>query len=112
MNSSSASAVYLNLSNHLRYDRKDFTAYLVEVVPRNKQAYDKPWSPNLRTTALRDDIRRIDAMSFYGLATGDNRALEKLYRALPNVLQEILKPDNIDVIDVESFVKLFDSVYA
>jgi hypothetical protein len=71
MNSSSSDNTYKKLADHLKYDKKGYTAYLVQIVPRTAVNYNAMWSPNIKTLALREDIRRIDGESFYDLASGE-----------------------------------------
>ena len=112
MNSSSAPGVYQKLAGHLQYSHHGFTAYLVEIVPKTRVPYDKPWSPNLRTLTLREDIRRIDGKSFYKLATGDEDGLKKLYEALPIILQRIIGDQARQVDSTSFFSELFLKAYS
>ncbi len=111
MNSSSAAETYMKLANHLRYDRKGYTAYLVQIVPKNPADYDVAWSPNLTTTALREDIRRIDGESFYDLASGEKDTLLRLYGILPEVIAQITQKSALDRQQIEACVTLFKTVY-
>ena len=111
MNSSSAPGVYLKLSNHLQYSHKGYTAYLIEIIPKSKKSYDKPWSPNLTLYTLRDDIRRIDAKSFYELATGNKDSLFDLYLALPKVFEKVIGSDANKIADAKLFTELFERTY-
>lgn len=111
MNSSSAEAVYQKMANHLRYSEQGFTAYVVFIIPSSPQPFDTQWSPNQRTMALRDDIRKIDGKSFYTLASGDEEALGKLYQALPQVLGELMGMDPRTLSSASDFQDLFDKAY-
>lgn len=111
MNSSSAPGVYQKLSSHLQYSHKGYTAYLIELVPKSKKPYNKPWSPNLKLMTLREDIRKIDGKSFYELATGDPQSLRKLYEALPTILEKILGSTAKNVTSTRNFIELFNKVY-
>lgn len=111
MNSSSATETYHKLANHLRYDRKGYTAYLVQIIPKSARDYNVAWSPNLATIALREDIRRIDGESFYDLASGEKGTLERIYKALPEIVASVLNKPSIDPTILEQCNKLFLRVY-
>lgn len=111
MNSSSALATYRKLSEHLKYDKKGYTAFLVQIVPYKPADYNEPWSPNLATEMLREDIRRIDGESFYDLASGEKDTLLRIYTVLPDVISEILGDNAPSNEYVEEFLNLFRLVY-
>ena len=111
VNSNSAKAIYANLANHLQYAEKGYTAYLVSILPGNKKPFNKQWSPNKKTMALRDDIRKIDGRSFYTLATGDSDSLQKLYGVLPGILKDMLKMDPELLKGTDEFKVLFEKAY-
>jgi len=87
-------ALYDNLEFALKGDYAGYTGYYVEIIPRNCGTYDKPFTPSdnkLKNKRAEDEnIRVIDGCSFYELATGDEYALQKLYKILPTVIREIL----------------------
>ncbi len=110
--------LYHNLDMELNTDQyRDFTGYYVEVIPKNGQVYDKPFTPSDNTTKSRkpenSKIRVIDGKSFYALASGDSDALQKLYRALPRVISDILNKPNITNYSTEElFHTLFGKAYS
>lgn len=67
-----------------------FTGYCVEVIPKNKKVYDKPFEPSDNKTRKRrpvnQRIRVIDGKSFYKLMTGKDSALQDLFEILPRVV--------------------------
>jgi hypothetical protein len=87
-------AVYDDLSSQLNARYEGYTAYYVEIIPKNKAIYDKPFTPSDNRTHRRrptmENIRVIDGKSFYHLATGDPEAIKKLYYILPDVINDIL----------------------
>jgi hypothetical protein len=91
-------AIYDDLSGQLKTKYKDYTAYYVEIIPKSRVAYDKPFTPSDNRTherrAARKDIRVIDGKSFYGLATDDPEAISKFYEVLPIVIKKLLRADN------------------
>jgi hypothetical protein len=114
--------IYRDLAAKLaepKYDR--FTAYYVEVLPKNGQSYNEPFIPSdnilKRRMPKREDIRVIDGYSFYALLTGHRDALEELYNELPYIVAEIfseLGGEDIDpnlVVNSDIFSNLFDKVY-
>lgn len=111
MNSSAAAETYNKLANHLKYDRKGYTAYLVQVIPQNARDYDIKWSPNQTTTALREDIRRIDGESFYDLASGEKDTLRRIYEKLPEIIAEILNKNVLRAETTQQINELFIRIY-
>ena len=111
VNSNSAKAIYGNLANHLQYAEKGYIAYLVSILPGNKKPFNKQWSPNKKTMALRDDIRKIDGRSFYTLATGNPDSLQMLYGVLPNILKDMLKMNPELLKGTDEFKVLFERAY-
>lgn len=109
--------IYDNLESQLALDRYDgFKAYYVEIIPKNKRVYDKPFTPPDNVTGTnrpeREDIRVIDGKSFYKLASDHDNALHLLYKALPEVISEILNdPDVITRSSAATFEELFSSTY-
>ena len=111
MNSSSAAETYKKLANHLKYDRKGYTAYLVQIIPKTAADYNIAWSPNLTTTALREDIRRIDGESFYDLASGEKDTLLRIYKKIPTIVADILNKKLASDELSEECLQLFQRVY-
>lgn len=111
MNSGAANDTYAKLANHLKYDRKNFTAYLVQIVPKNSSDYDIPWSPNISTLAVREDIRRIDGESFYDLASGEKDTLERIFDVMPKIITDLLKKERVDPGIIQQCKELFTKVY-
>lgn len=72
-----------------------FTGYYVEIIPQAKNIYDKPFTPSDNKTQKRrtsaKNIRIIDGISFYALATGRKYALQELFEALSHILVEKYK---------------------
>lgn len=90
-------AIYDDLSGQLKNNYKGYTAYYVEIIPKNKAVYDKPFVPSDNRThkrrKARKDIRVIDGKSFYALAAGDPDAIKKFYGILPIVIKKLLDTD-------------------
>jgi len=70
----------------------NFIGYFVEIIPKQRKQYDIPFTPSDNKTKKRrpvnENIRVIDGVSFYGLATGRKFALEELFEVLPRVISE------------------------
>ncbi len=70
-----------------------YTAYFVNIIPKNSTRYNRPFTPPDNTTKTNRPsnilIREIDGASFYDIVTGDQSALRDLYSVLPNVIQHI-----------------------
>ncbi len=111
MNSSAANDTYGKLANHLKFDRKGYTAYLVQVVPKKAENYNKPWSPNQRTLAIRDDIRVIDGESFYDLASGEEDTLKRIFDVLPKIILDITGKEPVSEKTIQGCKELFKRVY-
>ena len=111
MNSSSAEQTYNKLAGHLKYGKKNYIAYLVQVVPQHAKDYDVPWSPNQTTLALREDIRRIDGESFYDLASGEKNTLQRIYESLPELISHISGKNQIDDTTARELSGLFERIY-
>lgn len=69
---------------------ESFIGYYVEVIPRGKNKYNKPFVPADNKTKKRrpcnKKIRVIDGVSFYALATGRSHALQELFDAVSRIL--------------------------
>lgn len=106
-NSKSAQGVFDELSEAIQGDYKGFTAYHVQIIPKNKREYDKVWTHKRNTN---DSIRLIDGKSFYKLASGYDNAIELLYKAVPEVISKIKQKNNIFSNDI-LFEILFEKTY-
>ncbi len=86
--------VYRDLAKKLE-EFPSYTAYYVEILPKNRNAYDKPFTPSDNQTQTRlperEDIRVIDGKTFYSLLTGYDDAIKELYSILPVIVTEIVK---------------------
>ena len=74
MNASNREKVIEELSTALRQKGLGWRAYLVVVIPKKPERYEK----KLQNTARRD-IREIDGASFYAMTTGEKTALRDLF---------------------------------
>jgi hypothetical protein len=87
-------AIYDDLSDQLKTKYKGYVAYYVEIIPKNRAIYNKPFAPSDNRTherrIAREDIRVIDGKSFYGFASGDPEAIKKFYDVLPIVINKLL----------------------
>lgn len=70
-----------------------YTAYFVQIIPKNPERYNSPFTPSNRKTSTKahrnELIRIIDGASFYDLVTGEEKALHKLYRVIPDIIEGI-----------------------
>lgn len=69
---------------------KGYKAYYATIIPKTPKRFDKPFVPSDKEKGkcpLNERIREIDGASFYSLVTGDDSALEKLFDALPDVIE-------------------------
>lgn len=92
--------LYDDLEGQVKRNHKEFTAYYVEILPKNKGKYDKNFTPSDNNKSgerrpSRDDIRIIDGASFYEIVSGEKDFLIKLYKEiLPNSLRIAIKEIN------------------
>lgn len=106
MNYASGSDTYGKMQNKLLNDDKA-TCYLVEVIATN--SHDDKWRVSLKnrdgstTQYEHERIRRISIDKFYSNVFGDSLAFFKLCKALPIILDEVVKK--------ESGIKLKNSVH-
>ncbi len=113
MNSSSQLQTYDKLANWLDYGKEGYVAYVVDIVPKNPQPYTIPYTPSERKVKrqTRDNLLRVDGRSFYALATGYPDAIDRLYSALPKVLEIILSVPEGTLVRGEEFSELFSKAY-
>jgi hypothetical protein len=101
-------AIYKDLEKEL-IKRPKFTAYYVEILPKNQKTYNTPFTPSDNKTKtklpIREDIRKIDGKSFYALLTGKHNAIEELYLELPKIVSEILVEEFSKTIDPKKIIK-------
>lgn len=109
-------SIYDNLKSQLKKKKySGFTGYYVEVIPKRKEPYDKPFTPSDNITKTRrpknDKIKVIDGRSFYALASGKKGTLKELYEVLPNVINDILKRSSKTNYKEKVFYDLFNRAY-
>lgn len=107
--------IYDDLSTLITGTYNGFKGYYVEIIPKSKVPYDKPFTPSDNETGQRrptnEKIRVTDGRSFYALVTGDETALVKLYQVLPEVIAEILHTDHSVVTNDDSYIELFKKAF-
>lgn len=107
--------IYDNLKHALDHDYHGFTAYYVEIIPKNKYVYDKRFSPSdNKTHTVREVFNRIhviDGKSFYALASGVPDALKQLYEILPQVIGDILGSPLETIVKDPLYRELFEKTY-
>ncbi|HEY8992951.1 MAG TPA: Eco47II family restriction endonuclease [Candidatus Microsaccharimonas sp.] len=113
MNAGASRSVYDTMSSFLDYGKKDFTAYVVDIVPKSPSPYIIQFAPSVRGVRLpsRDNLLRTDGRSFYALVTGYPDAIDQLYKALPWILSDILKVDDKILTGTDDFNIIFDKAY-
>ena len=91
---------------------KDYTAYLVEIVPKKAIRYNTAFIPSDKSTGIKFPenslIRKIDGYSFYALASGVEDALEQLFEEIPNIISSF---SSEPILNSEFVKKLFRSCY-
>lgn len=113
MNSGTQLAAYDKLAHWIDYGKDGYTAYVVDIVPKNPKPYSLPFTPSERKVKrqTRENLLRIDGRSFYALATGQDDALDQLYNILPKVLETLLHIDDTTLTNSSEFNPLFAKAY-
>jgi len=108
--------VYDDLAQAIsRPGREDFTAYYVEIIPKNREVKNRPFTPSDnaqrgKRRPLTQQIREIDGKSFYAMVGGYPDALKDLYYVLPTVIYDITGISSSRQ-EKEAFRKVLDSIY-
>lgn len=116
MKGNAKKAIYDDLKGLISSGKyRDYIGYYVEIVPRTKKGYDKPFTPPDNVTHTRrptnERIRIIDGKQFYALASGYEDALEELYKVLPKVIGDLLSKSFYKVKNEPLFTELFNKAY-
>ncbi|MFM6972490.1 MAG: Eco47II family restriction endonuclease, partial [Alphaproteobacteria bacterium] len=93
-------AIYDDLDSLLKEKYVGYTAYYVAILAKKKLIRSFTPSDN-KTKKQRPENKRIieiDGKSFYKIVTGDDDAIYKIYKAIPDILSEILKNDKTKII--------------
>lgn len=107
--------IYDDLNNLINHEFAGYTGYYVEIIPKSRNPYNKPFTPPDNETGIRRpenrNIRIIDGRSFYELVTGQTNALDRLYKVLPQVIAEITGNTHIKIVDDPLYRELFERAY-
>lgn len=108
--------IYDNLKYALKNSYLGFSAYYVEIIPKNRYIYDKDFSPSdNRTHTVREtysSIHMMDGKSFYALASGVPDALKQLYEILPHIIGEILGRPLETIVKDPFYKEIFEKTYS
>lgn len=92
-----------------------YVSYFVNIIPKKNKRYDKCFTPPDNTTGTNrssnDLIRIIDGASFYKIVTGDEFALRDLFEILPELINEILKQEQLTNSDIKALNGYFEAAY-
>lgn len=103
----------LSLISH--EDFHGYKGYYVEIIPKSRNPYNKPFTPSDNETGTRrpenQNIRVIDGRSFYELVTGQPDALDKLYEVLPGVIASITGNDDRKITIDPLYRELYKRAY-
>lgn len=82
----------LHIARYGKTHGKIFNGYYVEVIPKKGQIYNDPFQPTDSKKGGKKrphdkHIRIISGPAFYDLASGTKGALKKIYKILPDVLE-------------------------
>lgn len=107
--------IYDDLAIELGKNYKGYTAYYVEILPKNRARYHHPFTPpdntkNGQKKPSRKDIRIIDGYSFYDFVSGENNFIKNLYtNLLPKSLKKAIDKINKNRINKLSYPKNISS---
>lgn len=73
---------------------KGFTAYLVSIIPKTPERFEKLFTPSARNTgnthSANQLIKEVDGATFYKIVTGRQNALQEMYDAMPTAIEKVL----------------------
>lgn len=111
-------AIYDDLEQCLRKEENQGKiGYYVEILPKNGHSYDKPFTPSDNKQKQKrpenNNIRQIDGKSFYKKVTGNQNALEEIYKMLPELVAEIIREKFDQKRDINNVINQeeFDYIY-
>lgn len=116
MNAGNAVDVYDKIADMLSRDPyHDYTGYCVKIIPKSKKGIlPKEFAPSdsktQRKRVKNPRILQIDGKRFYALAADDEDALEKVFDALPKIIERI-QGKSLSKNEIESFKKIFNRIY-
>jgi hypothetical protein len=91
MNAASSQKTYMKMQSKLLEDDKA-TCYLVEAIA--KRSRDENWKITIdKKTCSHNKIRRMSMDKFYELVFGDKLAYFKLCKALPLIIEDVVRDD-------------------
>lgn len=108
--------IYDDLSEQLqKKEYSGYTAYYVEVIPRNGARYDKPFTPSDNQTRSRrpenEKIRVVDGYTFYEKVTSRKNALKEMYEELPAVVAQCAQVSPEYILSDPLYIDFFDRAY-
>lgn len=109
--------IYRDLEKAISESYPGYTGYYVEILPKGAKTYNEPFTPSDNQTGnrleSREDIRRIDGRSFYGLLTGNENAIDELYDNLPSIVAEIIQEEYSICLDYKEMTgsDLFNKIF-
>lgn len=95
MNSNSANNLRTNFNSYLRQpELRGFIAYLIQIIPKNREKIDVPWK--VSGFGEIPEVRIIDAATIYSRSTDDQDAFKKVFSAIPIAMDRIIgtSPDS------------------
>lgn len=109
-------SIYDNLASALgKPEYQNYTAYYVEIIPKTKLPYDKPFTPSDNLTHTRrpvnDKIRVISGQAFYDLASKHQDSLKLLFENLPSVIAEITGETPSKITGGINLTEIFNKAY-
>lgn len=92
MNAASSQKPYMKMQGKL-LDDDQATCYLVEAI--SKKSKDEPWKITLdKRPRCHNRIRRMSMDKFYEMVFGDSTAFFKLCKALPEIIEDVVRDNN------------------
>lgn len=75
----------------------DTVGYIAQIVPKNKESYDRPWKVSKREADER--VRAVDGKTAYHLVTGRPNALDEVMSVFPHAFREVLTKKKLEHLD-------------
>lgn len=92
MNAASSQKTYMKMQGKL-LDDDQATCYLVEAI--SKKSKDEPWKITLdKRPRCHNRIRRMSMDKFYEMVFGDSTAFFKLCKALPEIIEDVVRDND------------------
>ncbi|WNC33763.1 MULTISPECIES: Eco47II family restriction endonuclease [unclassified Thermosynechococcus] len=95
MNSNAKENIFRKMQQTIDSDSKAI-CFLIEVI--SKESKNLPWSVKIDDKVVKNErIRIISIDKFYEIATGDKDAFAKLCKHLPQIIQDVIESEGVEI---------------